>query len=381
MRALRANRTRSTAHKRTDIIPPSLEQGKRFTRGVLDSLELGIPYCLANNHLDIAVPSRAMRIRAHDTASTIYARGIPSRSFVALNNDVAISGPELLFVELADSMDPIEHHLLGHEVCGTFSRDAGDPYNGPGAYFSDPATSTDKIKRFLDCAKSIRGIDAARKTLSLLNDNAWSPTESLCAAFLRLPIDSLGLELGELTLNPRKTSEHILPGSKSSRVPDIVIKGTPVGVNYDGLAHLDLTSIAQAAIELGSHPGVAQTEAALDKALRDVREKALDDIRRNRELAADGLTVFPLLKEDLYWPRGFDQVALQLVELLERTSGRDMKRQRKALRQERLSEERYKKMLSFLPGQHERSVEMKRFIEGHMLYDGPHEVREFWIEL
>ena len=360
---------------------PKIEKGKRFTRAALDSLELGVPYSLAGSHLDIVAPSNAKRIRVRDTTSTIYAGGIPSCSFVALGNGVAISGPELLFVELAESMDPIEHLLLGHELCGTFSRNADDPYNGPVAYFVEPATSMEKIQRFLERAKSIRGIDAARKTLSFMNDNAWSPTESLCAAFMRLPIDSLGLELGELTLNPRKTSERALPGSKSSRVPDIVIKGAPVGVNYDGLAHLDLDSIARAAIELGARPGAAHTEAALEKALRDVREKALDDIRRNRELAADGLTVFPLLKEDLYWLHGFDQVALQLVELLERTTDRDMKRQRRALRQKRLCEERYKKMLSFLPGQHERNVEMKRFIEGHMLYDGSQEVHELWIEL
>ena len=60
--------------------------------------------------------------------------------------------------------------------------------------------------------------------------------------------------------------------------------------------------------------------------MRSVREKAVDDVRRNRELAADGLTVFPITKEDLREKGGLDRVMRQVVESIERTSSLDMVR-------------------------------------------------------
>ena len=270
--------------------------------------------------------------------------------------------------------------MLGHELCGTFSRDARNPYNGSIAYEVRPATSTEKIGRFLANARRIRGIEEARSALRRLNDNAWSPTESLVAALLRLPMDSLGFDMGPLVLNPRIDSLRELPGAKASRVPDIVFAGTSIGLNYDGLAHLDLDSIVKAAIDVGVYPGSAQTGAILDGAVHDVREKVLDDIRRNRELAADGLSVFPILKEDLYVPGGIEQIVAQLADMLEKQCNRDMRAQRRILAGKALAKARHRMMLSFLPGRHERNVQIERFIQGNPVCSDPLTVHECWIE-
>lgn len=378
-----SNVPRST---RIDILPPDPFPNKRWTRNLIDGIDLGLPFAFADRTVNFAVPDKASRIRSRNTTCAVYEKGIPSGAFIKTRCSsedciLAISGPELLFAELAKEMHPIEHLMLGHELCGTFTRDARDPYNGPITYGIQPATSVDRIRRFLDEAKNILGIDAARESALYLNDNAWSPTESLAAALLRLPIDSLGYDFGELVMNPRISPHASLPGSAGSRVPDIMIAGTPVGLNYDGAVHLDLGSIVDAAREVGAHPELQHAQASLSRAVRNVREKAVDDIRRNRELAADGLAVFPIVKEDFYTKGGFDQIVAHLITVIEQLTNRDMSEQKKYLRMTRLADARWRMILSLLPGRHERDIHVGRFIYGHEIIEGRYEVHEAWVEL
>ena len=360
--------------------------GKRWTRRLLEGANLDMPFQLAEKNLDFAVPDGSARIRMRGSTWTVYSKGVPAGAFIRTRCStddctLAISGPELLFVELAKVMHPVEHLMLGHELCGTFSRDAENPYNGPVTYGVRPATSVERIRQFLGEARNIRGLDAARISIEYLNDNAWSPTESLVAALLRLPVDSLGYGFGELVLNPRVSPSAPLPGSARSRVPDIVIAGAPVGLNYDGAVHLDLDSIVNAARELEANPQLAEAEASLANAVRSVRAKVVDDIRRNRELAADGLAVFPLVKEDLYTRNGLDQIVAHLIAVIERLTDRDMSEQKRILRQKKLADMRWHMALSLLPGRHERNIHVSRFICGNEVVEGPTEVYECWVEL
>ena len=294
---------------------------------------------------------------------------------------IAISSPELLFVELAEYMHPIEHVMLGLELCGTFSRDPADPYNGRISYGVASATSVSRIRRFIDEAKGIRGIEQARVSAALLSDNAWSPTEALIASLLRLPIDSLGYGLGPLRLNLRVMRGQDLPGSRSSRVPDILIDGTSVGINYDGLKHLDLMSIVQATMDVAVNPESPNPNNELRKTISEVREKALDDIRRNRELASGGYFVFPVVMEDLYTGRGLDAIVSQILDAIESRGEGDMSEQRRHIAQRQLSDERYRMILSFLPGKHERNIEPARFIEGFKVSDDPGEVSNYSVSI
>ena len=377
---------RRASSKRVDLLPPDPSPGKRWTRGLLESVGHDLPFEFAGKTLDFAVPDGSSRIRVSDSTWTVFSKGIPKGAFIRTRCStddcvLAISSPELLFVELAKYMHPVEHLMLGHELCGSFSRDAEDPYNGPITYGVQPATSVERIRHFLDEARNIHGIEAARTTLEYLNDNAWSPTESLVAALLRLPMDSLGYGFGELVLNPRVSPRVALPGTASSRVPDIIIAGTPVGVNYDGAVHLDLDSIVNAAREVETNPQLLQAQESLSKAVRSVRAKVVDDIRRNRELAADGFAVFPVVKEDLYPKGGLDQIVAHLVSTIEQLTHCDMTEQKKILRMKRLADARWRMALSLMPGKHERSIHVGRFICGHEVVEGSLKEYESWIEL
>ena len=147
MRKFRAQRDYPSAQRQgLDIVTPDPSPQKRWTHGSLCALfsELGFPQTCHDYH--IAVPVGKSRLKARGAICATYEKGIPTGAFIDAGNGVVISGPELLFVELAESMHPLEHLMLGHELCGAFSRDPFDPYNGPIAYGVAPVTSAQRIR-------------------------------------------------------------------------------------------------------------------------------------------------------------------------------------------------------------------------------------------
>lgn len=166
MRALRAKHGRERIPmRRTDAKSPDIYPMRRWTEGCLKRVntEMGLPCNLADQILDIAVPHRNGRIRSKAVACTVYANSAPPDAFVDIGNGASISSPELLFVEMAESMHPLEHLMLGHELCGTFSRNDADPCNGPITYDAPPLTSVQRITRFLETAHYTHGSEQARE--------------------------------------------------------------------------------------------------------------------------------------------------------------------------------------------------------------------------
>lgn len=335
------------------MIDPDPCPQKRWTKRLLDSCEwgLGVPSSKFDV-IDICVSKASLRPRSRFISSTLYDKSVPDDSFIHLNSQIAIPCPELLFAELAPSMGLASHLMLGLELCGGFSRNADDPINGDVVMNITAATSTAKIGRFLDSAHLLSGTKAARRTLRLFEGEAWSPLEAVVATTMMLPLEGYGYGLGKCKLNPRYRTPERLAGTtnKDSRVPDIMIGGTSVGINYDGGGHLNLDSIAKAAMGLGQDPGSSQRERELDEALRKVRMKALDDIRRNRELTADGLTVFQVYKEDLYEYGGLDKVMMQVLTALELREGWNVDDQMAILRSSFARRERQALVYSMMPG-------------------------------
>ena len=380
MRSLRVDRSRSRLlNRRTNLLDPDPAPLQRWGKSYFAKGQ-GALGQLQGQTVHVAVSRGDARLQSRHAVNTVYGSGIPPRSFIDIGGGVAISSPELLFVEMAPLMRPIEHLMLGHELCGSFGRCAADPRDGSVAYSLPPLTSVQRIARFLDSARGIRGIGRARESLAMLNDNTWSPTESIIAAFLRAGIDDMGYGFNMLEMNVRVFQTAELAGSKESRVPDILVAGTKVGLNYDGCAHLDLESVARAAIAVGMDPGALHTERELKEAVAAVRAKVLDDAHRNRELAAEGYTVFPVFKEDLYQPGGLDALVRRLVDVLEQKGGIDLWAPKRALASKALSADRYRLLRSLLPGAYEPEVELGRYIAGCQVGKGQHEVIECWIE-
>ena len=355
-RAIRAREKSARAFsRRCELIAPDPAPRRRWTKSAIDLSSYGYSGPSARVPLDIAVSNQGARLKMRHAHSTVYESNgvLPLGSFVPLGDSgCCISCPELMFVEMGSIMSPAAHLMLGHELCGTFTRDPKDPRNGEATLHVPPITSTERIAEFVSRAKWIRGIEQARKTLELLSDNAWSPFESILVTMASLDFTDCGYALGTCIFNERvMTPDDLAPAAySSSRVPDAIIENTHEGFNYDGEVHLDLASIVDAGIALGKNPEDETAQRELDFAMRGVRAKAVDDIRRDRELTADGYTIFTVVKEDLYTPGGLDRVMLQAINAIERETGRDMRLQRFALRHRGMRKNRQELLLSLLPG-------------------------------
>ena len=237
-------------------------------------------------------------------------------------------------------MAPAVHALFGYELCGSFSRDPNDPRTGRATLGIAPVTSVERIGRFIDRCSNVRGTVAARRSLEYVADNAWSPAETVVAALVALPVHELGYGLGKVTLNARRAAppELVKLGAAASRIPDIEVDGLRVGFNYDGHDHLDLPSIARAA-----------TQEESDSAIDAVREKYVDDLRRNRELLATGRIVLPVTSEDLFRKNGLDAVMLEAALAEESLFGTKLPELRGTIASSALRRARQRLIWSLLP--------------------------------
>jgi hypothetical protein len=190
----------------------------------------------------------------------------------------------------------------------------------------------------------------SRRVIKYVANNAWSPAEAVIAALMALPIEDLGYGMGRLVLNQRQTAADELGrvGARESRVPDILVPHTCVGINYDSLYHLDLDHVIEAARASALAPEDTAAAAALEQARKAVREKVLDDLHRNRELAAQGLVILPATSEDLYRNGGLDALMLEVFRTIELLSGKEMSECRRALASRAVCERRQTLIWSLL---------------------------------
>lgn len=298
VRALRNSR-RALPVGRCALPVPSPAPRRRWSAGAIPWERLGLTAPPSAEHpVSLAVPSAGARVQAKFARCTIYDRGIPRSSHLDAGGGLFVPCPELLFLELAGVMSLPVHVLLGYELCGRFSRDARDPRTGPVTLDVEPATSVARIEAYLSECRWTRGLSRARRSLEFVADNAWSPMEAVLATLASLPSAELGYELGPVLLNHRLEApeELVALGCRQSRVPDVLVAGTHVGFNYDGRWHFDSDDA------------------------RAAREKYVDDLRRNRELMAMGLTVLPVTTEDLFAEGGLDAVMYEAALVVARES-------------------------------------------------------------
>lgn len=336
---------------RVNLRPPRPGENGRWSRASVASfLE---PYgCVSDFSneapLGVAVPTAKERLRFKGSKNTVYTYGLPDGAFLDMGGGLLVSSPELLFLELASSMSLEVQLLCGMELCGTFSRNAEAPRNGSVVYRINPATNADRVRSFVERCRRVDGINQTREALEWLLDNAWSPMEAVVAEVAVLPVGLFGYDMWPIDLNPR---EDMGSGAiKAERVPDIMFRGTDVGLNYDGEGHLPVGDVVDAAIRAAANPGEASMQKELDEAVGRVRSNAVSDKRRDRDLASPGKTVMAMTKEDLNERGGLDRLMLQVINTIERKGARQLKWQRKALESKLLCDLRQELIWSLLPG-------------------------------
>ena len=379
MRAIRAGTVPGSFQRRCEIPSQTPTPPHSWTRKrVVEKLAfLGeVASFTEKRPLDLLVADKSARIRTKGVRCSYRMGSYPGGAFVDLGHDVAISGPELTFVELSRIMDPAVHLLLGMELCGRFSRDALDPRNGTVTYGIEPVTTVERLRNFAQEAHWIRGAEQALVTIDRIVENAWSPMEALIATLLALPANELGYDLWPIALNPRKELNEELArlSDVHSRVPDVMFRATNVGLNYDGEDHFKLRNIARTAVEADRHPEDSSYEQALEGALAEARSCIVADKRRDRDLMALGLVVFSVTKEDLEESGGFDRLIGQVIEAIEAEGVRDLSAQRRHLRNRSHAEARQELIWSLMPSResahaHKRLAKWQAILDRLEEYD------------
>lgn len=305
---------------RTGLANPNPSPHGRWNANVLREAFAGWDKGFAEQPVQICVDSASRRLGSNAVKNTVYRDALPPGSFVPLNETISIACPELVFIEMGSALNIAAHLALGFELCGCYACDPLNPAQGKATFNLPAATSVEGIRRYLESCGPIPGKTQARRLLDYLADNAWSPMESAIATVISLPLEHHGYEMGRCMFNARvrASREYRAAFHRGSRVPDILIEGTRIGINYDGGYHLELKPLVDAAIEFGRNPASAANERHLREAESRVRARIIDDNRRNRELLTNGYLVFPVFKEDLYDANGFDTIMMQVLMALQR---------------------------------------------------------------
>lgn len=290
-------------------------KGERWNIRDLKMPEWRWPQPSRLNELHVLSVRPHERVRMTHVVSHRCFGELPPHSFIWLDEHASMVCPELLFLQMAETFSLPALVMLGHELCGTFSRCAESPIDGDVALGVPRATTLEELSAYLASSNRVRGLQKARIAMSYVHDYAVSAPEALLATVYSLPSEESGYAMGPLTLNERINIPHDLSYGAEARYPDIMFSFAPVGINYDGEEHLDLGGLVDLALQSGLSSGIDSEPMRiklLDKA-SEIRAKAMDDMRRNRNLMACGRLVLPATKEDLYGEGSLDAFTRNLL--------------------------------------------------------------------
>lgn len=326
LRALRRGELCTRNVQRTDYPPTQIRFGRHDNAVLLEALmrPLGniasilVAEVTPLEHLVRSTGERSHSplLRGHLSSATL-----PPGSFLRLAADIAVPSPELAFVQMAEVLTDAQLLALGMELCGGFACDPLGPSHGPARYGLSPLTTQGRMLWFLSHARGLRLSGRAGRAAVLVSPNAWSPMEAVLATLLLLPADKGGFPIAPLALNAC-VFQGSTPMAKASRVPDILLEGADVGLNYDGQDHLALSSLETAAMGAACNPGSAERQSVVCRLRAQIRERYVDDRRRDRDLASQGLTVLSVTAEDLRTSDCLEFLLRQIVACLERGTGR-----------------------------------------------------------
>lgn len=261
-----------------------------------------------HDKLDLLVSSQAGR---HETALVrphLCTAQLPEGSFVATvlyGTEVHFSAPELIFLQMAEVLDPVGLIYVGYALCSDFRlddleqsgvvirRDGGD----------EPLTTPERIHAFLGrLPPGTRNLSKALRALEHVRDGARSPMEAGIAMCINLPVRLGGHAIGDVRLNPELRVYDGLDRNGEpryvTRYPDILVSAR----DRDG-------AVRQVDVEYS--PLITHGSA----------ERALSDAERGNLLSAvDALNVITITKAQVQSHRQFT---------------RDLDRIRRALKQRR----------------------------------------------
>ena len=229
--------------------------------------------------LHLLVSARNDRRKIKGVSCTVCSKDVPRCSFARTLGQVYVVRPELLFVQLANSLSLAQLLAIGHELCGTY-RLGKEPGDAP-SYEVEPLTKVAEIRAYAQHAEGLPGRKRALQATQWLADGSASPAETALSIMFRLPYRHGGYGLGkpllnhEIALSP--TAERLF--GRGSIRPDFYWPEAKHPAEYDGALY------------------------------HSSREQAEYDERRRNAYAAMGMSVTILATRHLYNLELLDEMA------------------------------------------------------------------------
>ena len=286
----------ASAQTEAERCPTSVAALKEATSSLAACIDagiwrLGIGEPTPKHPLEVLVRERAQRSRSKSVIARVWGKPIARTAFRRVSNDIYVSSPEFLFLQMATRLDLPELAALGMELCGTYRRKVEVPLLGTNetgsmtAYHQQPLSTPKRLSGFLSSMRSSPGYARAQKALSYVLPNSASPLETALYLLLCLPRRVGGYALPKPTLNPhivlsRAGRMHTL---RRSAKPDLYWKAL----------HLDL--------EYNSDEFHDENQRALDS----MRRKAFERMK---------VEVIELTKEELFSTSLFHATVLRIAQ-------------------------------------------------------------------
>ena len=124
---------------------------------------------------------------------------LPSGSLYRLNEDAYVCSPELVFLQLAQTLDLPQLIAYGCEICGMYGF---DPSQERGLRKRTvPLTTKAQLIRYVESARGMRGCKRAHEALRYVVERSASPMETATYLLLTLPYRLGGYGIEKLLVN------------------------------------------------------------------------------------------------------------------------------------------------------------------------------------
>lgn len=219
--------------------------------------------------IDVLVGSRRNRRDSSLVKCHVWHGPLPDGLLVKLARHIYVCAPELVFLQMANQLEPLALQEFAYELCSSYVR----MESGAGPLYDDvrPLTTPLRLRAAVRIAGGIRGLDAARQAAEHVHARSRSPRESQLAILLGFPRRRGGFGCGPLEMDHRieLSDDAQAVSGRDHLVADIYVPAAKTDIEY----------------QVGHHQGSAN--------------RARDDARTNA-LALVGVREHRIWGEQLY---------------------------------------------------------------------------------
>lgn len=233
--------------ERTDYLPERLPSRDEIERALADCP----PLQALSRPIHLLVSSDCTSHSSRLVTRHVTRFSHPRDAFVRIAENVCVTSPELLPLQMAKVATELDEALLMCELCGTYA--IAEHAEGGMLQRHAPLTTRGGIESLLSRMRGCHGTGKVRAALPLVSVDSGSPYESKLALRLRGAPEIGGYGLDVVSLNEELDLEAIGREFDAKRVrkPDILILAPPstgpdpsmpfrgVAVDYKGRVHDD----------------------------------------------------------------------------------------------------------------------------------------------